>query len=72
MSASGISKFSASDLRKQLSGNTAQAGAGASNYEHMVTANASLKDVETMFQLLYLQFTAPRFSEDDFATLMTR
>ena len=72
MSASGISKFSASDLRKQLSGNTAQAGAGASNYEHMVTANASLKDVETMFQLLYLQFTAPRFSEDDFATLMNR
>ena len=25
-----------------------------------------------MFQLLYLQFTAPRFSEDDFATLMNR
>jgi zinc protease len=38
----------------------------------MVTANASLKDAETMFQLLYLQFTAPRFAEDDFATLMNR
>ena len=72
MSTSGISKFSASDLRKQLSGKTVQAGAGAGNYEHMVTASAALKDVETMFQLLYLQFTAPRFSEDDFATLMNR
>ena len=72
MSASGISKFSASDLRKQLSGKTVDAGAGVGNYEHMVTASAALKDVETMFQLLYLQFTAPRFSEDDFATLMNR
>jgi zinc protease len=72
MGMSGISKFSASDLRKQLSGNTASAGIGVSTYEHVVTANAALKDVETMFQLLYLQFTAPRFSEDDFTTLMNR
>ena len=72
MSMSGISKFSASDLRKQLSGKTVEAGLGVSNYEHMVTANAALKDAETMFQLLYLQFTAPRFSEDDFTTLMNR
>ena len=72
MSMSGISKFSASDLRKQLSGKTVEAGLGVSNYEHMVTAHAALKDAETMFQLLYLQFTAPRFSEDDFTTLMNR
>ncbi|MBR3775622.1 MAG: insulinase family protein [Alistipes sp.] len=72
MSMSGISKFSASDLRKQLSGKTASASLGVSTYEHVVTANAALKDVETMFQLLYLQFTAPRFSEDDFTTLMNR
>ena len=72
MSMSGISKFSASDLRKQLSGKTASAGLGVSSYEHVVTASAALKDVETMFQLLYLQFTAPRFSEDDFTTLMNR
>ena len=25
-----------------------------------------------MLQLVYLQFTAPRFNEDDFATLMNR
>ena len=72
MSSSGISKFSASDLRKQISGKNAQASLGVGTYEHMVTANAALKDVETMFQLLYLQFTAPRFSEDDFQTLMNR
>ena len=72
MSMSGISKFSASDLRKQLSGKQASVGVGADSYEHMVTGRAALKDVETMFQLLYLHFTAPRFSEDDFQTLMNR
>lgn len=72
MSMSGISKFSASDLRKQLSGKQAQAGASAGSYLHAVEGSAALKDVETMFQLMYLNFTAPRFSEDDFQTLMNR
>ncbi len=72
MSMSGISKFSASDLRKQLSGKNAGAGIQIGTYMHSVVANSVLKDVETMFQLLYLNFTAPRFSEDDFTTLMNR
>ena len=72
MSMSGISKFSASDLRKQLSGKQAQVGASAGSYLHAVEGSAALKDAETMFQLMYLNFTAPRFSEDDFQTLMNR
>ncbi len=72
MSMSGISKFSASDLRKQLSGKQAQASASAGAYLHAVEGSAALKDAETMFQLMYLNFTAPRFSEDDFQTLMNR
>ena len=72
MSASGISKFSASDLRKQLAGKSVRANLGVSQYKHSVSASAALKDVETMFQLLYLQFTAPSFSEDGFNTLMKR
>ena len=72
MTTSGISKFSASDLRKQLSGKNAHANVGVGAYRHEVSGSAALKDVETLFQLLYLNFTAPRFSEDDFATLMKR
>ena len=72
MSMSGISKFSASDLRKQLSGKQAEAGASAGAYLHAVEGSAALKDAETMFQLMYLNFTAPRFSEDDFQVLMNR
>lgn len=72
MGMSGISKFSASDLRKQLAGKVAAAGVSVGQYEHAVSGSSSLKDLETMLQLVYLQFTAPRFSEDDFATLMKR
>ncbi len=72
MSTSGISKFSASDLRKQLSGKQARVAASAGSYLHAVEGSSTLKDVETMFQLMYLHFTAPRFSEDDFQTLMNR
>ena len=72
MSMSGISKFSASDLNKQLSGKVASAGTAVSTYKHGVSGSSSVKDVETMLQLVYLQFTAPRFNEDDFATLMKR
>ena len=72
MSMSGISQFSASDLRKQLSGKQAHVGASAGPYLHAVEGSAALKDAETMFQLMYLNFTAPRFSEDDFQVLMNR
>ncbi len=72
MSESGISKFSASDLRKQLSGKVASASTSVDMYEHAVMGQASLKDVETMLQLVYLQFTAPRFDQTDFDNFMTR
>ena len=72
MSESGISKFSASDLRKQLAGKVASVRAGVDQYEHSVSGQASLKDVETMLQLVYLQFTAPRFDQTDFDNFMSR
>ena len=72
MEESGISKFSASDLRKQLAGKVASASTNVGMYEHSVLGQASLKDVETMLQLVYLQFTAPRFDQTDFDNFMTR
>ena len=72
MSESGISKFSASDLRKQMAGKVASAGTSVDTYEHSVMGQSSLKDVETMLQLVYLQFTAPRFDQTDFDNLITR
>ena len=69
MQQSGISKFSATELAKQLSGKSAYATVGVSAYEHGVNAGGSPKDIETILQLMYLNFTAPRFDETDLQNL---
>ncbi|MBR5865791.1 MAG: insulinase family protein [Alistipes sp.] len=48
MQHSGISKFSATELAKQLSGKSAYASVGVSAYEHGVNAGGSPKDIETI------------------------
>ena len=69
MSNSGISKFNANELSKQLSGKSAYAGVGVGHYEHSVDAGGSPKDIETILQLMYLNFTAPRFDQTDLDNL---
>ena len=69
MQQSGISKFSATELAKQLSGKSAHASVGVGAYEHAVNASGSPKDIETILQLMYLNFTAPRFDETDLQNL---
>ena len=65
MGQSGISEFSANELNKQLAGKSAYASIGVDSYEHAVNAGGSPKDIETILQLVYLNFTAPRFDETD-------
>ena len=65
MGQSGISEFSANELNKQLAGKSAYASVGVDSYEHAVNAGGSPKDIETILQLVYLNFTAPRFDETD-------
>ena len=69
MSNSGISKFNANELSKQLSGKSAYAGVGVGHYEHSVDAGGSPKDIETILQLMYLNFTTPRFDQTDLDNL---
>ena len=69
---SGVSKFSMTDLRKQLSGKSANIGISTEDYEHRIGGNCSPKDLETMLQLAYLRFTAPRFDLNDFNTMLTQ
>ena len=66
MSNQGISKFSSTDLHKQLSGKTAGAQLELGHYTTSVTGFGSPKDLETLMQLIYLSFTEPRFNENDF------
>ncbi|MEG0789757.1 MAG: insulinase family protein [Alistipes sp.] len=69
-SMSGVSKFSATDLKKQLSGKSAMVGTSVDEYTHNMSGYCSPKDMETMLQLLYLNFTAPRFDQNDFNALI--
>ena len=69
MGQSGIGKFSATELNKQLSGKTAYASLGADSYKHTVTGGGSPKDIETILQLVYLNFTSPRFDQTDLDNL---
>jgi zinc protease len=60
---SGVGKFNLMNLRKKLTGKVANVLPTISEYEEGLTGNASLSDLETLFQLIYLRMTAPRSDE---------
>ena len=60
MSTGGLGSFSAVELRKVLTGKTANVSAMIGTRSEGVSGIASRKDIETMMQLVYLNFTAPR------------
>jgi len=67
MSVSGLGKFSAIDLRKVLAGKIASVSALIGELEEGLSGACSPKDLETLFQLIYLRFTAPRADAEAFA-----
>ena len=69
-SMSGVGKFSATELRKQLSGKSVSVQPSVENYTSAMNGVSSPKDIETMLQLLYLNFTQPRFDRNDYDNLM--
>jgi zinc protease len=66
--AGGVGKFSAIDLRKVLAGKVASASANIGELDEGLGGGSSRKDLETMFQLIYLRFTQPRADPTAFAT----
>ena len=56
----GLSKFSYTDLQKMLSGKNVDVTMSIHDYKETVSARTTPKDLETMMQLLYLNFTTPR------------
>jgi zinc protease len=57
---SGIGAFSAVDLQKKLAGKAVSLGPYIGSYEQGISGQASPRDAETLLQLAYLYFTAPR------------
>jgi zinc protease len=63
----GLGAFSAVDLQKQLAGRAVQVTPYIGSYEEGLRGSASPRDLETLLQLVYLQFTAPRADPEAFA-----
>ena len=72
IAAGGLGKFSATDLRKVLTGKVAAANPFIGELEEGLNGGSSLKDIETMFQLIYLRFTQPRADATAFSVQTTQ
>ena len=57
---SGAGQYGAVDLQKKLAGKAVGISPYVGSYEHGLGGQASPRDAETLFQLAYLYFTAPR------------
>jgi zinc protease len=68
----GLGDFDAVTLRKAITDKAAFASLGLANFEQTARGAASPRDAETMFQLLYLSFTAPRRDAAAFRSLQAR
>ena len=60
---SGVGSFSAVELQKKLAGKAASLSPYLGSFEQGLSGRASPQDAETLFQLAYLYFTAPRIDE---------
>ena len=65
---SGLGTFNATQLEKALSGKTVSVSPEIAENLERLTGSSSVKDFETMLQLMYLYFTAPRRDEEAFQT----
>jgi zinc protease len=67
----GLGRFSSVDLRKMLTGKVASARPYIGELDEGVRGSASKKDLDTLFQLIYLTFTAPRADPSIFQVITT-
>ena len=68
----GLGNFSNVDLEKVLAGKKATIGASVSGLSEGLNGSCSPKDLETLLQLTYLSFTAPRMDEEAFESFKQR
>lgn len=72
MNLGGVGNFSATGLTKALAGKTASARPSISLTTQDFNGSSSIKDFETMLQLVYLYFTTPRSDKDAFQSFIQR
>jgi zinc protease len=69
---SGLGPFNRIELGKMLSSKIAGASPYIGELDEGLSGSASVKDLETMFQLIYMRFTEPRADQDVFKIVQTQ
>ncbi len=67
---SGIGRFTMNQLEKALTGKTVSVSPAINENTESLSGSSSVKDLETLLQLTYLYFTAPRRDEQAYETFM--
>lgn len=70
ISNNGLGKFSKLDLKRMLAGKNVSIKSNISSYGEGLSGSSSLKDMETLFKLTYLNFTAPRKDDAAYASFL--
>ena len=68
----GLGEFSLVDLQKVLAGKAVRVSPFIASIAEGLSGSASPTDIETMFQLVYLYFTAPRRDEEAYLSFKSR
>ena len=71
-SSMGFGNFAPQDLTKAMSGKKANASVSFTDTKDVVNGNATIKDLETMFQMLYLKVTAQRKDTALFSSFISK
>jgi zinc protease len=69
VAAGGVGSLSALELERALAGVVARVSPSISAYEEGLNGSGSPQDLETLFQLIHLRFTAPRADADIFRVM---
>jgi zinc protease len=72
VSMSGLGALDAIQLGKVLAGQAAGVSASPGEYSEVLRGSASPRDIETLFQLTHLHFTAPRSDTAAYESFMAR
>lgn len=72
MATNGLGKYSYLDMQKIMTGKIVSVMASINDDTEKLTGSSSVKDFETMLQLIYLNFQTPRRDETAFNTTMER
>jgi zinc protease len=72
VTAGGVGQFSTIDLTRVLAGSSLGVQANIGEVDEGMRGGASVKDLEKMFQLIYLRFTAPRADAEQFEAMKAR